>query len=397
MTDKPVLDQWIGKAPSSVQIGAALGVSIMGGLMASILPILLGGLTDTARLTTVQIGQAGTAELLANGLVAGLAGAYLPHRNLRQIGTLAGILLVLANLATMMTSGWHIIIARGVSGVGCGLCLWILTGLLVRSRNAARWVGIYVVLLSLSALGLSTLYTNFLIPSYGINSGFETLAVMGGLVGLASWFMPRAFAPLEQTGTSAGGMPPLSGVVALLLQFFYIAGLLSVWFYVGKMGQQSGTTQANIGLAFSLAFGLQVAGGLAATWLSNRLQPLHVILGTGVVSLVIALVLASGISGAPYVVLVALFGGLWMFAAAYLIPFSIAIDPTMRTAMLTTGVQAFGSASGPAVASMVIMTGDVRGAMWVGAFAFAGAMVAAVLANYMSTISRPELPLHSNH
>jgi hypothetical protein len=384
MTETTATNQWIGTPPSQIQIGAALGVSILGGLMASILPILLGGLADTGRLTTAQIGQAGTAELLANGLVCGLAGAFLPHRNLRQLGTVAAILLVVANLATMMSSGWHVIVARGVSGVGCGLCIWILTGLLVRSRNAGRWVGIYVVLLSLSALGLSTLYTNLLIPVHGINSGFATLAVIGSLAGLASWLMPHAFAPLEQTGGGSGGMPPLAGVFALFLQLFYITGLLAIWFYAGTMGRQSGTSPADVGLAFSLAFGLQVAGGLLATWLSNRLRPLYVILGAGIVSLAVAIALAQGVSGTPYVILVALFGGLWMFAAAYLFPFSIAIDPTMRTAMLTTGVQSFGSASGPALASMAIVTGDVRGAMWVGVFAFAGAMVAAVLASSLA-------------
>jgi predicted MFS family arabinose efflux permease len=384
MTDKAMADQWIGAPPTPMQIGTVLGITVMGGLMASILPILLGGLADVARLNPAQIGQAGSAELLANGVVCGLAGLFLPHRNLRLIGVVAGVLLIVANLLTMMTSGWNVIMARAISGVGCGLFMWLLTGLLVRSRNAGRWVGIYVVMLSLTALALSTLFTKLLIPAYGINGGFAALALIGVVTALASWLLPRAFAPLEQADGGGGGLPAAPGLCALVVQFSYITGLLAVWFYVGSMGKQSGTDQADVDLAFSIAFGLQIAGGLAATYLSNRLRPLLVILASGAASLVITLAVAAGVVETPYVIIVAIFGGLWMFAAAYLIPFSIAIDPTMRTAMLTTATQSMGSAAGPAIASVVIVTGDVRGALWVGAVAFGLAMVAALSASYLA-------------
>jgi MFS transporter, DHA1 family, inner membrane transport protein len=385
MTDKAMADQWIGAPPTPLHIGTVLGITVMGGLMASILPILLGGLADVARLNPAQIGQAGSSELLANGVVCGLAGLFLPHRNLRLIGIVAGILLIVANLLTMMTSGWNVVMARAISGVGCGLFMWLLTGLLVRSRNAGRWVGIYVVMLSLTALALSTLFTKLLIPAYGINGGFAALAFIGVVTALASWLLPRAFSPLEQADAGNGGLPAAPGLCALLAQFSYIAGLIAVWFYVGSMGKQSGTDQADVDLAFSIAFGLQIAGGLAATWLSNRLRPLFVILASGTASLGIALAVTAGIVETPYVIIVAIFGGLWMFAAAYLIPFSIAIDPTMRTAMLTTATQSMGSAAGPAIASVAIATGDVRGALWVGAVAFGLAMVAALAASYLAS------------
>jgi hypothetical protein len=390
MPDRTIADQWIGVPPTPLQLATILGITVMGGLMASILPILLGGLADIARLTPAQIGQAGSAELLANGLVCGLAGYFLPHRNLRLIGTLAGVLLIVANLLTMMVSGGEVVLVRAISGVGCGLFMWLLTGLLVRSRNAGRWVGIYVVLLSLTAFVLSTLFTRALIPAYGINGGFAALALIGFATALASWQMPRAFAPLEQMSAGTGGLPAAPGLYALLAQFSYIAGLLAVWFYVGSMGKQSGTHQSDVDLAFSIAFGLQIAGGLAATWLSNRLRPLHVILASGVASMAIALAVVAGAVDMPYIICVAIFGGLWMFAAAYLLPFSIAIDPTMRTAMLTTATQSIGSAAGPAIASMAIVTGDVRGAIWVGTVAFGVAMIAALAASY-SAGRRPAL------
>ena len=103
---------WIGEPPTSLQIGVVMTVSIMGAIMPSLLPILLGGLLQEHRLTASLMGQTATIELLAIGVVSGVAGAWLPHWHLRKIGVLAGILLVAANVATMFLSGSAILAVR---------------------------------------------------------------------------------------------------------------------------------------------------------------------------------------------------------------------------------------------------------------------------------------------
>ena len=195
---------WIGEPPTSLQLGVILTVSIMGAIMPSLLPILLGGLLQEHRLTASLMGQTATIELLAIGVVSGMAGAWLPHRHLRQIGFLAGVLLVAANVATMFLSGAAILAVRGLSGMCCGLYLWVIVGMFVRSKIAARWIGIYTLLLGVAALALSSLFSAILMPRYGINGAFAGLAAICGFMALASWLLPAAYSPLDDTAATGG-------------------------------------------------------------------------------------------------------------------------------------------------------------------------------------------------
>lgn len=374
-------DLWIGEPPTGLQIGVILTVSIMGAIMPSLLPILLGGLLQEQRLTASLMGQTATIELLAIGIVSGMAGAWLPHRHLRQIGFLAGVLLVAANVATMFLSGTAILAVRALSGMCCGLYLWVIVGMFVRSKVAARWIGIYTLLLGVSALALSSLFSAILVPRYGINGAFAGLAAICGFMALASWRLPAAYSSLDETSATGNGIPPTSGVLALLMQFIYTAGLLAVWVYVGTMSLQNGNSASDTAFAFSLAFAMQILGGGAASALAGRLPSLSVIIVAGAISIVLAVFIASGASGSSYIASIALFGGLWMFAAPYLLPFTIAVDPTLKSALLGTSAQLIGCAAGPALASMIISDVDVRGALWTGAALFATAIVLALSAN----------------
>ena len=372
---------WIGEPPTSLQIGVIMTVSIMGAIMPSLLPILLGGLLQEHRLTASLMGQTATIELLAIGVVSGVAGAWLPHRHLRKIGFLAGILLVAANVSTMFLSGAAILAVRALSGMCCGLYLWVIVGMFVRSKVAARWIGIYTLLLGVAALALSSLFSAILVPRFGINGAFAGLAVICGFVSLASLLLPPAYASLGDSGASGSRMPPSSGVLALLMQFIYTAGLLAVWVYVGTMSLQNGNSVTDTAFAFSLAFAMQIVGGGIASALANRLSALPVIVVAGSISIALAAYIAGGASGNGYIAGIALFGGLWMFAAPYLLPFTIAVDPTLKSALLGTSAQLVGCAAGPALASMIISDADVSGALWTGAALFATAIVLALCAN----------------
>ena len=372
---------WIGAPPSSLQIGVIMTVSIMGAIMPSLLPILLGGLLQEHRLTASLMGQTATIELLAIGVVSGMAGAWLPHRHLRQIGFLAGILLVAANVATMFLSGAPILAVRALSGMCCGLYLWVIVGMFIRSKVAARWIGIYTLLLGVAALALSSLFSAILVPRYGINGAFAGMAAISGFVALASLLLPTAYASLGDSAVSGSRMPPSSGVLALLMQFIYTAGLLAVWVYVGTMSLQNGNSAADTAFAFSLAFAMQIVGGGAASALANRLSALPVIVVSGSISIALAATIAGGASGNSYIACIALFGGLWMFAAPYLLPFTIGVDPTLKSALLGTSAQLIGCAAGPALASMTISDTNVSGALWIGVALFATAIVLALFAN----------------
>lgn len=387
--EEAATSQWVGRPISLMHIMIVLFVSVIGSLMPSILPILLGGLLQEGRLTAEQIGQAAMIELLAIGIVNGLAGAWLPHRKLRLIGLSAGLLLVMANIATIYVSGSMILAVRALSGIGCGIFLWIVVGLFVRSLNPARWVGIYVVLVSLVAMVLSQLFASFLVPKFGINGGFSALAAMCALSALGSLLLPAAFSTIEQSGPKGSPVPPLPGILALLNQFFYVAALLAVWVYVGTMSLQNGNDPKLTETAFTVAFGCQIAGGLAASALAGRISSFLIIVISGCISIFLAVAIAGGASGAFYLAAVALFGGLWMFAAANLVPFAVVADKTLKAAMLAVSAQLLGSAAGPAIASRTVVAGDVRAALWTGAALFAVALLMAVAALAVGRSSQP--------
>ncbi|MDB5494649.1 MAG: putative transporter, partial [Phenylobacterium sp.] len=187
---------WIGQAPSFSQSAAVMFVGIIGIMIAGLQPQLLGALQVEGRLQSAQLGHAATAELLAMGLAAGLAGAWLKPERLRLIGLLAGLALAALDVLTARLSGEAITVVRAAAGLPSGILMWITLSVIARAPRPQRWSGAYLTLQTLAQFILASLLTAFVIERQGANGGWLALAGLSAVGGLVALAAPSRLGPL---------------------------------------------------------------------------------------------------------------------------------------------------------------------------------------------------------
>jgi len=357
---------WIGPPPPAGQQIAAYVVGIVGVLFAGVGPLLLGGLEATHRLSATQLGEAGTVELLAMGIGAGLAGAVLGSRNLRIIAVVCGLLLAALNVATTKVSGDMLTLVRALAGLPSGVLIWLVTGLIVRSPRPERGAGLYLTLQTLAQLVVVAGITAFIIGPFGVDGGFLALAAVGLVSAIIGLAVPPNYAPLPATDNPRG-LPGGRGWVALAATFCFQAFILAAWIYVEPLSRQSGHAAGTAGLAISLSLGAQVAGGTLATIAAGRIAWLWALVGSLAGMIVLLGVFATLPSSVVFLAASAAFGFLWIFASPYLTPMAIEADPTRRAALLAPGASLLGCGAGPFLASLVVTDSDVRGSLYLAA------------------------------
>lgn len=367
------------KSITSKQICAVVFIAVVAGSIPALQPILLGGLLTENQVTATQMGQAATIEGLAMAVAAGLAGAFLQPTRLRLITVLAALGMVLANGVTGIASGSAVLAARGLNGTASGVLLWLLIGLLTRSPSPARLFAIYVTCQAITAFLLSSIYTAWIIPKFGVTGSYSVLALLGIVMMLLSMFVPIAYSITpSQTGKQ---WPTMMGLVGLIAIVCYLAGVMSFWIYLAPLCLQLGHPQSNINHAISLSLGVQILGGLAATFLATRLSSILAFIISAVVSTVAVLIILR--TDAMWLLFVgtSLFAFFWMFAPPFHLPLLIGLDSSNRSAMFVSSAQLGGMFAGPMIASVSITERHFNGAA-IASIAFFIASVVFVISAY---------------
>jgi hypothetical protein len=366
---------WIGPRPALVQQIAAFFVGVVGVLFAGVGPLLLGGLQASGRLSAVQLGQAGTVELLTMGIAAALAGPLLGVGRLRLVAVACGLLLAGLNVATTRLTGDMLTLVRGLAGLPSGVLIWLITGLIVRCPSPARYSGLYLTIQTLAQLVVVAAITAFVLKPFGVDGGFLCLAAIGLASALAGLVVPAAYAPLHDEEAGPKGLPPARGWVALFAAFCFQAFILAAWIYVEPLSRQSGHPEGTAGLAISLSLAAQVVGGAGATLVAGRMSWFWALMGSIGVAILMLGVFYLRLGAPVFLAASAAFGFVWMFASPFLTPLAIEADPTRRAAMLGPGAALLGCSAGPFLASLLVSDSDVRGSLVLG-----GALAAVCLA-----------------
>lgn len=380
---------WIGPRPALVQQLAAFFVGVVGVLFAGVGPLLLGGLQASGRLSAVQLGQAGTVELLTMGVAAALAGPLLGVRRLRLVAVVCGLLLAGLNFATTKVTGDMLTLVRGLAGLPSGVLIWLVTGLIVRSPRPAQFSGLYLTIQTLAQLVVVAAITAFVLKPFGVDGGFLCLAAIGLASALAGLAVPAAFAPLRDEETGPKGLPPARGWVALFAAFCFQAFILAAWIYMEPLSRQSGHPEGTAGLAISLSLAAQVVGGTAATIVAGRMSWFWALMGSIAIAILMLGVFYLRPHAPLFLAASAAFGFVWMFASPFLTPLVIEADQTRRAAMLGPGAALLGCSAGPFLASLLVSDIDVRGGLVLGAVL--GALCLATIAGlHLTRAARPK-------
>ncbi|QNA84361.1 MFS transporter [Sphingomonas sp. So64.6b] len=372
MIDEREAPQWVGgHTLSGGEISAALIFGIVGILIPGLQPLLLGALAGEGRLTATELGYTATVELLAMGAAALLAGALLKPVGLRVIAMVACLALAAIDAATMHLRGTDLVLIRAAAGLPSGILIWITLAMIARSPTPERWAGIYLTTQTLAQFVWAAVLAATVMPRFGADGGFLSLALLCLAAMLAVIGLPRRFAPLPAHAmeTSAVALPGARGWIALVAAFLYLAAIGGVWVYAEPLSRQAGHGPAVIGIAVSVSLACQVAGGALATILAGRVRWMHMLLLCGLANLGVVAGFALLPSAVLFIFLAGLFGFLWLFALPFLVPMAIEADPTRRAAVLLGGAQLLGASLGPLFVSMLVSDRDVRGSLGFGAAA----------------------------
>lgn len=361
---------------STREMAALIGSAVAGGLMPALQPILLGTLVAGGRLDAVELGQAATAEGLGLALGVTAATRFLPVDRLRLCHRLAGLGLILCNLATPFAPPEGVIAIRALNGCTCGILLWLVIGMFARVAQPGRTFATYTIAQSSCAFLLSTLVANLIAPRFGATASYVMVAVLGLCVLGLSPLIPRRYAPLL-SGTAAGASGPTGwgGQAGLAAIFLYLSAVIAFWAYLLPVGQALGHGAATIGLAVSLGIGTQIAAGVLALAFADRLAPVLVLAGSCLIAVLGLLSVASGTVPGWYLGIV-LFAFAWMFCPAFHIPFLIEIDPSRRSAVFVGSGQLFGVSFGPFAASLILGEAGAISVIWLsGCFFLLSALI----------------------
>lgn len=375
MTAGPTLTdrtQWVGgHALSGREIAAALAFGVAGIMIPGLQPLLLGALLEGGRLSAMQLGLVATAELLAMGAAAVLAGVLLKPERLRLIAVISCLLLAAINALTTRLSGADLIWVRAAAGLPSGVLIWIALSMIARSPLPERWAGIYLTVQTLTQLLWVTMLTALVMPHMGVDGGFLSLSLLCIAATLAAAALPGRYAALPggTENSPSAGLPNPRGWIALAAAFLYLAAIGAVWVYAEPLSHQAGHTPTIIGAAVAISLACQVAGGLLATLVAGRVRWNHMLILCGLANLGVLAGLAWLPSAALFLFLLGLFGFLWLFALPFLVPMAIEADPTRRAAVLLGGAQLLGASLGPLFASLLVSDADVRAALSLGASA----------------------------
>ncbi len=360
-------------SPPRHQAAISQGVGVVALLIAGLQPVILGALEREGRLSTAEIGLTATVELMTLGVACGLAAAFLKPVNIRLKIALACLAHAGAMLATTLTGGGGVIIARGVAGACAGVMLWLAIGVIARSSRPERAAGVFVTVQTFAQLVLAAALPALVMGHWGVNGALVSLAAISVLGAIAALAGPDRFSVLPKPEGEGGklGAAPLGGLLAV---FLYMAFIVALWVYLEPLAAQAGLSPREAGLAVALALGLQVLGGAAATLVGDRAPPARILIGVGLINAVILAVLWGGPGRGLFVACVAAFGFLWLFSLPFQTLLLIRLDPTRRAAMQLGAAQLLGSSAGPLAASLVVGDGEVRRALALSAVCLAAAL-----------------------
>jgi hypothetical protein len=358
-----VIDEVAGPPFSPTEAAAAIALGLIALLITGLLGLLLAALADEGRLSAPGIGLTAMLEALSTGLVTGAAGIVLKPVRLRTIAAIAAVALVILDLATVRVSGQGVMLVRALAGLPEGILLWISIGFISRTVTPERWAAVLFTGMGLTQLAVATGLTALVLPRFGANGGYVTLAVVVALAMPVALFLPHSLGAVAQAGAETSGAPPFRGWVALAGTLCMAASLTAVGVYVIPLARQADLSVAVGRTAISVGLACQMAGGALATALAGRIRYITVFWACAAVFLGTWAAYAVHAPAWLFIAMTGLSGVAAFVAGPFLVPMTVEADPSRRAAMQSGAVQLLAGAFGPFLASMAVTEHSVHGVL----------------------------------
>lgn len=328
-----------------------------GGIAMVITPAVLNAFVAEGRLTSLQAATLGPSELVAMSIAlvaVSMSIARLDRRWMAAAGILAA---VVGNLLSMFAPVFALVLSsRLLVGLGEGTLTALAVASIAGTKSPDRVLGAAVT----SNLIVSAIFfyiASRIDPASGIKPVLSIIVAIEIICGLMVPFFPRqsSTAPkqlsVQQSGNAGSMVPAILGLTAMLL---FLAGVGSVWPFVGIIGITQGIDAQVVASALARAGIAGILGGACVSWLGNRwgrLGPL--IVGSTVIGAAMLLLLKLSSPGL-YVANLCVFMFCWILSIPFYMGVLAKMDVSGRLVGLSVAMQTGGIAVGQALSASLM-------------------------------------------
>ena len=336
------------------------------------LPVWVGALMQHYRYSPPQAGITVTVFLL--GVV--LASVFFAprfNRVPRKIAATAGFALAavaffFASQQPVAASSFQVLsLLHGAAGLGVGCALTFTHGSIGRSANPHRMFAVVNIMLGVFAvLFLSGM------PQLIQHLGAPVLfSVIAALMGLTAVVMAMAFPTIPDTSRVLGTAVPLAGLRIPGVSWFIIGVVVCltlnqsmVFAFLERIGAERGFGVERVN-GVLIALGLvNLTPGLLAALLQKKWSPVAVGMAGPLGQAVLAMVMTSAASFAPYAIAASLYVFMVIFTHNFLFGLLSRLDPSGRAAAATPAMMMIGSCIGPALGGAIVQGLGYQGLGW---------------------------------
>lgn len=342
-----------------ISIGAAAYLVALNALIVNVQPLILGALAEGYGLADRDLGYISSVYIGFNTLCT-LTGPWWVRRVDWRITCFCALFVATLALGAGALVGQlvSILLLFAVIGLAKGMVFVPSFASLGDASNPDRSYGISVALQSVTAAAVAAPLSAYVIPHFGVQGLFLTIAALmaTGLVACI-WVPSRGRLQTAPEQLAAAAVPLLSraavpAMVALLALMAFGGGAAAFWFFVERIGTDRGVAHGVIGsvISFTALSGIVTSSAVAA--LGGRVSTL-LIIATGVAGMLLGYASLAAEATLGFVLCNLLFALGWGFATPAFWAVLRKVDATGRLFV------AAAAASGLAAVLVGLVVGNV--------------------------------------
>ncbi|MCK5497385.1 MAG: MFS transporter, partial [Hyphomicrobiaceae bacterium] len=239
-----------------------------------VLPAMIGVLVDQANMSESLAGWSASLNFLGAAAIGLLISLRIHHLNLRQIGTLALALAVVADLASAFMAGptTAFLFVRTIAGVMLGAAYVATISSFARYDGYERGFGIFVTLqFTISGLGL------YLVPVFSDELGARGLFVVFAMLDILALFLarhlPDEIAAIKEHRESKSELRvlfTLAAILAIVGFSLFEAANNAQFTYIERFGVSLDISEHQIGIALLVASLIGIPGAFTIVVIGHR-------------------------------------------------------------------------------------------------------------------------------
>ena len=364
---------------------AAIYLGVAAATLPAVLPVMVGVFADVLAYGVARAGYVASANLGGVALGSAICAALAKRYDWRQLIGIGVLVMVAANLVTMLISAFLIMTSmRFVAGVGEGLIAAIAYAAMSRSAQPERSLAFYIAgqgLVGAVGMGLASQVMAAV--------GWQSIFVIVSLVMLPAFWMAKpvdALRPREHSTSARMGMSLRLGSVAeLSVLFVYFVGMSAVWALIERIGHAKQLGLLHLAIVLSSSAVANMAGSLSVGLIAHRLGTLKglaagLLITLSGLTLIVAADLWTG-----YLLATILFVFGWGFHFPFLFRQFAQVDSSSRVALLIPLMTGGGFTLGPSIGATVLVAGGTSAVCAFAALCATASTLAMTALNYAST------------